>query len=101
MARILIRSQARVRNLRGATRCANALRIRRAPTPRPVPIPHRGGVPAPVDPVEAGIVDPTQAVRIALDNAASVSSVRLAAAMPGPPEPHDRQYEGESPPEVP
>jgi len=53
-----------------------------------------------VDLVEAGIIDPTKVVRVALENAVSVASVLLLteATMTEVPEPHkDRMAEAEMP----
>ncbi len=72
---ILFRSAAREKVLRGATQLADAGRKEY------------------VDLVEAGIIDPTKVIRVALENAVSVASVLLLteATMTEIPEPKKEQ----------
>jgi chaperonin GroEL (HSP60 family) len=105
--RLLFRSDAREKILRGATALADAVRVTLGPRSKCVLLERKWGTPLVcndgvdggvvvehmragqgalgfdaargvyVDLVEAGIVDPTKVVRVALENAVSVASVLL------------------------
>src|SRR5574341_2042733 len=77
---VLFRSEAREKVLRGSATLADAVRVTLGPKSKCVLIQKRFGLAARkeyVDLVEAGIIDPTKVVRIALENAVSVASVLL------------------------
>src|SRR5574341_2037516 len=77
---VLFRSEAREKVLRGSATLADAVRVTLGPKSKCVLIQKRFGLAARkeyVDLVEAGIIDPTKVVRIALENAVSAASLLL------------------------
>ena len=92
---LLFRAEAREKVLRGATTLADAVRVTLGPKSKCVLIERKYGKPLGqmrsgtgnygfdaargqfVDLIEAGIVDPTKVVRMALENAVSVAGVLL------------------------
>ncbi len=84
---VLFRSAAREKILRSPTLLADAIRVTLGPKSNSVLIQKRWGAPIICDDgvtivkefdlVEAGIIDPTKFVRIALENAVSVAGVPL------------------------
>ncbi len=75
---LIFDAAAREEVLRGATLLANAVRVTLGPKSRCILIVSAGAAHGPwVHLVEAGIVDPTKVVRLALENAVSLASVLL------------------------
>lgn len=79
---VLFASEAREKILRGATALADAVRVTLGPKSKCVLIQKPYGAPLVcndvyVDLVEAGIIDPTKVVRVALENAVSAASLLL------------------------
>jgi len=87
---VLFHPAAREKILRGATTLADAVRVTLGPKSESVPIGKKWGTPlvcndgitiygfdASRSIHEAGIIDPTKVVRVALENAVSVASVLL------------------------